>query len=115
MLELNFDELLEKIISKGGTKSGTSGGSAQVTQIISNLRVLMDFARKVDVKKLPFRPTIKQIAITLGVPDTKAPQFFHGLSERVREALPEDIQLEKEEKKYFIIIELPAESTTESI
>jgi hypothetical protein len=115
MLELNFDELLEKITSKGVAKAGTGGGATQVTQIIANLRILMDAARKVDIKKLPFRPTVKQIAIALGIPETKAPQFFYGLSERVREALPEDIQLEKEEKKYSIIVELPAETTTEPV
>jgi hypothetical protein len=106
---LNLDDIL-KAVTSAPTRAGGSGGgvSGIAAKIMGQLVPLVAAAAKAGISQLPFRPTVKQIAIALGVPADKRTQYYFQLSEQVREKVSDKIALIRDGRNVIIQC-IPAE------
>ena len=105
VLNLDLDAILQKVMSGKTTAKGGPSPSGLTSKIIDQLKPLIAAATAAKIEKLPFRSTVKQIAIALGAPEDKRTQFYYHLSEQVREKLAEtkEIEVVKDGRAAFLI------------
>jgi hypothetical protein len=113
---VDLDALLAKIQQVKPESAGKGRSpSALAGKLAESVLGLVEKATAAKIAKLPLGPTVKHIAVALGVDAGKKSQYFYTLSQSVIKAIEGKVVIEKEGRSVFLICagEPEAPATTE--